>query len=69
MKRNMSTIDRWLRALTGATLLVVWAFGLLSGGWALAAVIVAVIFLGTAAYGICPLYALLGIRSRPRQKL
>lgn len=58
MKRNMSNLDRALRAVAGILLL----------GWALLSQhplhwwgLVGLVPLGTALIGFCPLYRLLGI--------
>lgn len=67
MRVNIGTLDRTLRALIGAALLVL-AFGgflpFLSVGapkWIAAAA--GLILLATAALRLCPLYAILGIRT------
>ncbi|HZC99642.1 MAG TPA: DUF2892 domain-containing protein [Actinomycetes bacterium] len=64
MKRNLGTIDRWVR------------LGLAALGWWLAAwigyatvggvlvLVAAGILVATAAVGLCPLYALLSISTR-----
>jgi len=67
MRVNIGTLDRALRTVLGAALLVL-AFGgvlpALSDGapkWIAAAA--GVILLATAALRLCPLYALFGIRT------
>jgi hypothetical protein len=57
MKINLAFWDRFLRYILGFTLLL-WAF---LGGplWSW----VGLILLGTASWGFCPFYALLGIKS------
>ena len=57
--RNMSTIDRALRAILGAAILSLPLFGVRSP-W----IYVGLLPLVTAAVGFCPLYALLGISTR-----
>lgn len=65
MTRNMANIDRLLRAVVVAPLAVLAAYLL---GWTSAAgiilVAVAAVMLLTALTGFCPLYAILGLRTR-----
>lgn len=69
MKRNMGTVDRLLRAFVIAPAAIVWAGAAgWTGVWAIVALVVAVIMLGTAAVGFCPLYALLGIDTIGRRR-
>lgn len=56
---NLGTIDRVLRILAGVSLLSFVAFG--TPAWVGLAGLVLVL---TAAIGFCPLYALLGLRTR-----
>ena len=69
MKINIGSADRKLRAFVVAPVLIV--AGLLVGpaGW-LASVlyVLAGVMLATSALSFCPLYALLGLRTRPEQK-
>ena len=71
MKINIGSADRKLRAFVVAPVLVV--AGLLVGpaGW-LAIVLyyaLACVMLATSAVSFCPLYALLGLRTVPEQKV
>ena len=69
MKINMGSADRKLRAFVVAPVLVV--AGLLVGpaGWlAVVLYVLAVVMLVTSAVSFCPLYALLGLRTRPEEK-
>lgn len=61
MKRNLGTIDRWVRvalAALGGWLAV--AIGLVSVGGVIV-LVVAGILVATALVGYCPLYALFGL--------
>lgn len=61
MNRNVGSVDRTARALLGMAALV-WAFVTgVSTGLGLVLLVVAVLLIGTAAVGFCPLYRLLGI--------
>ncbi|WP_394707926.1 DUF2892 domain-containing protein [Roseovarius pacificus] len=58
----MGKTDRTIRAIVGVVLLFL-ALTSMSGGWAWVAGIVGAVLLATAAMGICPPYALLGINT------
>lgn len=58
MTVNMGTIDRVLRAIIGVVLIaLVFTGPQTSWGW------IGVIPLATAAFGMCPLYSILGINT------
>jgi type IV secretory pathway TrbD component len=68
MNRNVGTVDRAVRVVVGVAALV-WAFVTgVTSGLGLALVVVALVLLGTAAIGFCPLYRLLGISTQPRRQ-
>jgi hypothetical protein len=70
MTRNMSSIDRALRAFVVAPLAVVFAF--VSGAGSVGGIVlfaVAAIMLATSVVGFCPLYRLLHIGTRGRRPL
>jgi Protein of unknown function (DUF2892) len=64
MTRNMGTLDRGLRLGIGAALLVA-TFGFGVGvGWVQAAMaVIGLMLVGTAVAGVCPPYALFGIKT------
>ncbi len=68
MKQNLGTGDRIIRGVVVAPLLVVIAylvgFGSVVG---IIAMVLAVVMLGTAAIGFCPLYVPLHIHTNHRQ--
>jgi hypothetical protein len=59
MKLNESNTDRIIRAVAGLVLLYLGFGGVLAGGLAVVADVLALILLITAAVGFCPLYAML----------
>jgi Protein of unknown function (DUF2892) len=70
VKINVGSADRKLRAFVVAPVLVV--AGLLVGpaGWlAIVLYALAAVMLATAVVSFCPLYALLGLRTVPEQKV
>ncbi len=63
MKANEGTIDRILRVIAGLALISIVFIGPQTPwGW------IGVVPLLTGAVGMCPLYAILGIRTCPAQR-
>jgi glucose-6-phosphate-specific signal transduction histidine kinase len=67
MTKNMHTIDRTVRIVIAALLLLAWAFGWVSGWLAGVLVVVALVFVATSFVGLCPLYRVLGVNMAERQ--
>jgi hypothetical protein len=63
---NEGNLDRGVRLVAGLILLVL-VFTALAGIWQIGAALVGLIMLATGASGFCPLYALFGIATCPRQ--
>ncbi len=61
MTRNMGAIDRTVRIVIAAVLAFLAATGRIDGGLAIAAWVVAAVFLLTSLVGFCPAYRLVGI--------
>jgi hypothetical protein len=61
MVRNESNVDRIVRALVGAVLLIAWVAGWWTGALAVVSGAVGIVLLATAAIGFCPLYRVFGI--------
>ena len=59
MKRNMSNIDRLIRAIIAVLLVYLYIGGLVTGAFGIILVVLGVILLITSVLGFCPLYALL----------
>jgi len=68
MTTNMGKIDRGLRLVIGAALLILaLATDRIAGGWLFwAALIIGAVFVLTALVGNCPLYSIIGVRTCPR---
>ena len=70
MPRNMSNLDRGLRAFLVAPLAIIVAFVVGAGSiFGIVLFAIAVIMLATAAIGSCPLYTLLHLNTRGRKPL
>ena len=63
MKKNESGLDRILRVILGAGLVVLSVFQVLSGTLGIVSLILGAVLLITGVIGFCPLYALLKIRT------
>jgi hypothetical protein len=61
MKRNVGGIDRNIRIVLGIALLVVGLAAPIEMTWRIVALVIAAIALVTAAVGMCPANAILGI--------
>ena len=70
MSKNMSNLDRGLRAFLVAPLAIVVAFVVGAGSiLGIALFAIAAIMLATSAIGYCPLYTLLHLDTRGRKPL
>ena len=67
---NLGSLDRVIRAVLGVILIAApWVLSgsLFAASWAFwGSIAVGLILLATAAISFCPIYAVLGLRSRPR---
>jgi hypothetical protein len=63
MKQNVGTADRIIRLISAVILIDLAVSHSLSGLGALAAWIIAIIFLLTSTVGFCPVYRIFGIRT------
>ena len=61
MKRNMSNIDRLIRAIVAVLLVYLYIGGIVTGAFGIILVVLGVILLITSVIRFCPLYELLKI--------
>lgn len=59
MKRNMSNIDRIIRAIVAALFAYLYFGGIVTGTFGIILVVIGAILLVTSVLGFCPLYVLL----------
>lgn len=64
MKKNMGVIDRILRLVIAVVLISLYAANMLPGLLGTVLLIIAIVFALTSVLGLCPLYTLLGIKSK-----
>ncbi|SIN68027.1 YgaP family membrane protein [Algoriphagus halophilus] len=63
MKKNMGTIDRAIRLVVAAVLVLLYFSGIVSGTLGIISLVVALIFAITSLVSYCPLYAIVGIKT------
>lgn len=68
MKKNMGVIDRIIRAVLALVVLVLYLTNQITGTAAIILGIIAVIFLLTSLFGVCPLYIPFKISTRKKEK-
>lgn len=68
MKNNVGNVDRIIRLLLSALLVILWFTGTLTGTFGIIALVLAGVFTLTAAIGFCPLYSLFGMNTCPAKK-
>jgi len=68
MKKNMSSVDRWIRFLLAVTAVTLYFTHVITGTVGIALMVIAAVFLLTSFVGTCPLYSLFGIGSASTKK-
>ena len=68
MKKNMGNIDRALRILVAAVIIVLYFMGQISGTVAIIGLILAAVFILTSFISFCPLYLPFKFSTRPEDK-
>ena len=63
MIKNVGTLDRIIRFVLALVLIVLYVNGTLTGGWGIAALVVAVVFIVTGIFQRCPIHRMLGINT------
>ncbi|WP_294672127.1 DUF2892 domain-containing protein [uncultured Fluviicola sp.] len=68
MKANMHLIDRIARIVISIAIALLYVSGYFTGTLAIITLVVAVIFTITGLIGFCPLYALVGLSTKKKEK-
>lgn len=68
MKKNMGSIDKWVRILAAIVILVLYYTNVISGTLAIVLLIITGIFLVTSLFGFCPMYVPFGINTIGKKK-
>lgn len=66
MKENMHTFDRLARILVGVVVAVLFYLDIISGTTAIVLGVIAIVFVLTSLINFCPLYAVFGISTKPK---
>jgi hypothetical protein len=69
LTQNVGTIDRIARLGLGAVLGVVFLAGIVAAPLSYLVGVLTIIMLATGALGFCPIYAILGVRTCPIQRV
>ncbi len=67
MKKNMGSADRIIRVLIAATVAFLYFGNVITGIIGIVLLALAVIFVLTSLVSFCPIYALFGMRTCPRE--
>lgn len=67
MKKNMGNLDRSLRLLGAAVLLVLYLLNVISGTLAIVSLVIAAMLIITSFISFCPLYLPFGINTRKKE--
>lgn len=67
MKKNMGNLDRSLRLLGAAVLLVLYLLNVISGTLAIVCLVIAGMLIITSFISFCPLYLPFGINTRKKE--
>ena len=67
MKKNMGTVDRVIRVILAAILVILYLTNTITGTLGLVLVILGVVFLLTSLISFCPLYWPFGISTRKKE--
>jgi hypothetical protein len=68
MKANMHLIDRIARIVISIAIAILYVSGYFTGTLAIITLVAAVIFTVTGLIGFCPLYALIGLSTKKKEK-
>ena len=61
MKKNMTSVDRWIRSILAATAVTLYFTHVITGTTGIVILVIAIVFLLTSFAGSCPLYSVFGI--------
>lgn len=68
MQPNMGTLDRVMRLIAAAIVIVLYFMNVISGGVAIALLVFAGIFILTSIISFCPLYLPFGISTKAKKQ-
>jgi len=68
MKKNMGVLDRIIRLAAVVVIAILYFTGVLNLTWTIILGVIALIFVITSLFGVCPLYMLFGISTRKKSE-
>jgi len=68
MKKNMGVLDRIIRTILAVVVIVLYLTNQITGTAAVVLGIIAVVFLLTSLFGVCPLYIPFNISTKKNKK-
>jgi hypothetical protein len=66
MKRNIGNLDKFLRIFFAALFVALYLTGVVKGPIGIIMLLIALMFVVTAVFGICPLYSVFGWTTRKK---
>ena len=67
MKKNMGGIDKLIRVIIAAVIIILYFTDNISGTFGIILLIIAGIFILTSLFSLCPLYSIFGLSSRRKK--
>ena len=67
MKKNMGTIDKTVRILVAAVVVLLYFTHVISGTLAVVLLVLSAVFVLTSLLGFCPLYMLTGMNTNKKE--
>ena len=68
MKKNMGTVDKTLRILVAAIVVILYFTKVIEGTLAIVLLAFAAIFVVTSFISFCPLYTLIGLKTNKKEQ-
>ncbi len=68
MKKNIGVTDKWIRTILAVIGIVLYLTKVAAGTLGIIVLIIALILLLTSVINFCPIWALLGIKTTPKEK-
>lgn len=67
MKKNMGIADKVIRVIIAAVILTLYFTNIISGTLGIVLIVISGIFLLTSLVSFCPIYAILGMSTKPKE--
>ena len=67
MKKNMGNIDKVVRLLVAALLIILYFTNVISGTWGIILLIIAGVFIITSIFGVCLVYLPFNLSTRKKE--